>query len=999
MRSAFLCFVVLGVSCAAPEGKGLMATPEGTGGQVRFDPFARPLPDLPLPNDFATRFDATSPTKRRVNASMLAPTKWEMGTRAELDRLDGWGTYQTITVAFQKPLDLQNIVKHHQGDDYDPSDDLAYLLDITPDSPDFCERVPLDLGEGNFPTVLERREYFGNDRPSEQLPFEDTEEDANRNGVLDLGEDLDMDGVLDHPNVLTPGQSGFETMEWYERETNTLLLKPVMPLRQNTTYAVVLTKRLVDEDGRPVRSPFPYINHASQTAQLQPLGQCLPKFGLGMEDVAFTWSYGTMSIDRDFKAIRDGLYGHGVMERLSTQFPAKVTDFFSLREGDRQTNTRIVSSEQFLQVLPDVLRALNGRIRPADQAVLDAHKFIDFHSVWSFESPQFFRRVDSEENPLPLYKQTFELDPLTGAAFVRGEKSYVWLTVPKNRKGPAPVVILGHGYTGNKLDPLIYGGFFARLGLACIGVENVSHGVSLPELEGAAVNGFFKAKGLEGMFKAIAEKDRALDQNGDKLKDSGADFWTSYISHTRDVVRQSAVDYMQLVRVLKTFDGSTKWDYDVNRDGDKTNDLAGDFDGDGVVDIGGVGSINITGGSLGGIMSALMAGLEPQIDVAIPVSGGAGLPDIGVRSIQGGVREAVNLRMLGPLLVTKKNASTNKLELWQQLPDLNDLGEVKVADVPVELKDSDTVVLHNLTSGEKRCFRVGTNGAFRTALSSDKGDGWRLEVYAGVLPPKDRDGCTIPSDAMPKWTQKTFDVDFKWEGVERKAGEALSALGDGFGLRRNSPELRRFMGLAQLAIDQADPVNYLPNVERHRVLRFATGEEVSTRLLVVNTIGDMNVPVATGTAIARAAGFISLTEKDPRYGKTPNRVLIDNGVIKAVERAEPYRNSAGNPVLMDIDHFSAVTGANDGFDVPRLNPPFRLVKKSERVGGMSGVIFPMVVPTGKHGFNPPDPSSTWDLGSFLMYGLGRYMASGGTEFPMEACQVRNDCSWIPPIPQ
>jgi hypothetical protein len=998
MRSLplFAALVVLG-SCAAPEGKGLMPTPVGTGAAVKFDAFAKPLPEVPLPNDFATRFDATSPTKRRINASMVAATKWESATREELDKLDGWGTYQSITVGFEKTLDLQNIVRRHQGDDYDPSDDVAYLLDVSPDSPDFCERTPLDFGEGNFPTVLERKAYFDNDRDSEQLSFEDRDEDANRNGVLDLGEDLDMDGVLDKPNVLVPGQTKFQTMEWYERETNTLIMKPLMPLRENTTYAVVLTRRLVDEDGRPVRSPFAYVNHTSQTQQLAPLGQCLPKFGLSLEDVAFTWAYSTMSVSRDFRVIRDGLYGLGPMSRLATEFPAEVKQLFQVRDSTA-TNVRIVPTEALRGVLPDILKALNnGRLSKADEALMDAHKFIDFHAVFAFDSPQFFRRVDAAGNPLPLYKQTFEVDPISGAAFTRSERSFVWLTVPKNRRGPAPVVILGHGYTGNKLDPLIYGGFFARLGLACIGVENVSHGIDAESTEIQALGGLFKSKGLENFFTAITKNDRAFDQNGDGRKDSAADFWTSYISHTREVVRQSAIDYMQLIRVLKSFDGSTQWEWDVNRDGKK--DLAGDFDGDGLIDVGGVGSINITGGSLGGIMSALMAGLEPQIDVAIPVAGGAGLPDIGVRSIQGGVREAVNLRMLGPLLVTiPARDDATKRELWTVLPDLNDQGRRRIATVPVSLTEGDTVVLHNLTTKEKRCFRMGADGLSRAAISSDHFDRYQYEIYAGVLPPKERDGCEIPEGATPKWTLDTFEFDFKWQGRDFKAGEPLVALGDGFGFRRNSPEIRRFMGLAQLAIERGDPVNYLQNAERHRVMRYGTGEEVSTRLLVVNTIGDMNVPVAAGTSIGRAAGFISLYEKDPRYGKTQNRVLIDNGVIKAVERDLPYRNSKGEPVLMDVDHWSAVNGVDDGFDVPRLSPPLRLVKKSERVGGYTGVIFPMVVPTGKHGFDPPNPDRTWDLGSFLMNLLGRYMASGGAEFPVEPCVMQNACSWIPPVP-
>ncbi|NUN70860.1 MAG: 50S ribosomal protein L25, partial [Bacteroidetes bacterium] len=51
---------------------------------------------------------------------------------------------------------------------------------------------------------------------------------------------------------------------------------------------------------------------------------CLPKFGLGLEDVAFTWAYTTQSITRDFKAIRDGLYGLGPLSRLATEYPVDV---------------------------------------------------------------------------------------------------------------------------------------------------------------------------------------------------------------------------------------------------------------------------------------------------------------------------------------------------------------------------------------------------------------------------------------------------------------------------------------------------------------------------------------------------------------------------------------------------------------------------------------------------------------------------------------------------
>jgi hypothetical protein len=1018
-RMGEVCAVLLAaaaVGCTSPEGKGLRATPEGTGSKIRFDMFHRPLPEIPLPNDLATRYDTSSPTKRRVNASLMAATEWEKTTRSDIDALDGWSTYGAITVGFDKPLDVEQIYNRHVGDDYDPRDDAVYVIDISPDSPDYCEAVPLDMGEGNFPLTLERRDYFPNDvhNVSQQLVFEEFEEDRNGNGALDLGEDLDMDGVLDHPNYRHPDSNPFDVMSFYERETNTLIMKPVMPMRENTTYAAVITRRLLDEDGRPVRSPFEYINHTAQTKQLEPLQGCLGKYNLGLEDIAFTWPFTTQSISRDFKVVRDGLYGQGVMQRLAAAYPADVKNLLNVRlpnAGGTNVNVKIVPGDYFWKTAKDlIITQAGGKVSPADQQAIDAHKFIDFHVVFTFESPQLFPRCatpegqdaecpskDKPENDanvvLPLEKQTWKLDPVSGEAFTRSETVTVWLTVPKNRKGPAPLVILGHGYTGTKLDPLFYGGFFARHGLASIGMENVSHGIGLPAADKEVAKALFKAPGLEPFFNALIDNHRATDQDGDGVADSGADFWTSLIFHTRDVVRQTAVDYMQLIRILRSFDGQKKWgdSHKANKDG-----LAGDFDGDGVIDVGGSASLNISGGSLGGIMSVMMGGLEPALDVAIPVSGGAGLADIGVRSVQGGVGEAVNLRMMGPLLITLKNTE-GTLDLWQYVPNMNKLGKAMLAPLPLTPNEGDTAVVKNLRSGEYRCGRVMAGGLLRVAVSSDEKDPLLFEVYPGALPPQELQGCRIPEEAQPSIRIDTLGYDVTFQAKLHPKGEALTALQTGFGLRRNSAEIRRFMGLAQMAVDRGDPVNYAPNFEQ-RLLKYGTGEEVHTRVLVFNTIGDMNVPVATGAAIARAAGFIELRAKDPRYGKTQNRVLIDTGTLEAVERTGRWQNSKGQNVHMDLEHFSAITGADDKFDVPRLSPPLRLVKPSTRVGGKTGALFPMVVPTGRHGFDTPDPAQPFDLGSLILNVTGRYVSTGGRDLDFEPCHVNSSCAWIPVIP-
>ncbi|MBL8919493.1 MAG: hypothetical protein JNJ54_11570 [Myxococcaceae bacterium] len=994
LRVAPLCLLA---ACAAPEGSGLLLTPDGTGAEIVFDIEERPFPNIPLPNDFATRFDATSPTKKRLNASKAASTAWERAIRDELAKLDGWGTYAPMSLSFTKQLDLLELRRRHVGDDYDQSNDAVYVIDITPDSPEFCQAVPLDVGNDNFPAVIEDRDYFPSDPRGDtgNLLFEEVEEDGNGNGKLDPGEDTDMDGTLDHPNTLVPGDE--KVMLHYERETRSLLFRPLMPMRERTTYAVVVTRRLIDEDGRAVRSPFRYVNHASQTNALAPLPSCLPRHGLGLDDVAFTWSFTTQSISSFFKAIRDGLYGQGPLSRLATAYPPQLTDLDAVREDPSRTlNVRIVPGEQLVGALANLLPGLLGADADSPQikSLIDGFKAIDFFATGSFTSPQFFPRRDSADALLPLHQQTWKLNPETGAIDLpenkaRSEKVTFWLAVPRNRQGPAPLAIAGHGYGSNKLEGLFYSGLFARQGIASIAIDCSSHGLGFGDLELQAAEGLFASKGLTGLFKGL-RRDRAFDQTGDGIADSGADFWTAYAVHTRDNVRQSTVDYLRLVHVLQSFDGTTRWDWDVNRDGVK--DLAGDFDGDGVIDVGAASKLSMGGGSLGGIMSALVGGAEPKVKVVVPISAGAGFAEIGKRAAPGGVKEAVSLRMMGPLLLTVKNAQ-GALELWQYLPEGNKRGRVKVGTVSTPLAEGDTAVLTNLSTGDLRCARVQKGGILRAAVTSDEGNRLRLEVFEGALPPKKPEGCVRPGDRDPYWATSEFGLDTKWMGKSISSGAPLIALGDGFGLKRGTPELRRFIGFAQVLLDAADPVNFAPNYQR-RILEYGTGERVRTRALIMNTVGDPVVPVAAGTALARAAGYLDLTSRDPRYNKTVNQVLVDSHIIEGVTRTSPFRNSKGQPVLMDIENFASTVPVDDKFDVPRLVPPLRHVFKSPVVGGTVGVLYPMPNPTGRHGFDLPDPKKPWDDGTYLVNLLARYLASEGTAVSFDGCQHTSSCAWI-----
>jgi len=96
-----------------------------------------------------------------------------------------------------------------------------------------------------------------------------------------------------------------------------------------------------------------------------------------------------------------------------------------------------------------------------------------------------------------------------------------------------------------------------------------------------------------------------------------------------------------------------------------------------------------------------------------------------------------------------------------------------------------------------------------------------------------------------------------------------------------------------------------------------------------------------------------------------------------------------------VDYLALLRNGIDGYDVPRLTPPLRLVGPSPRVGGITGTLFPFVSPTGQHGFDLPNPTATFDLGTLMANVIGRYIATSGQELELVPCQVDSSCPWIP----
>ncbi len=771
-------FLVAGCLEDNREPEGLVLTDHNGGAELIFDLDAKPLAEIPFPNDVATILDPSSPTGKRINVSVLGATKLEQTIRAKANRLDGFGTYAPITVQFNKLLDLQNILDRHVGPAPDYSDDAVYLVNIDPKSSEYGKFEFLDMGSGSFPaTMKDPTKYFDFDsrRNGSNFLFESVQEvDTNGNGKLDPEEDTDDDEVWDTPNTLTPNGDPLEwrqLLDFYERETNTLIIHPVDALRPATRYAVVLTSALVDADGNPINSPFKYINHTRQTDDLSALKVILPtnlpaRFDANLKDVRFAWSFTTQSSTIELEAIRAGMYGHGALSWLDEQFPAEMTMIHKIKGRTKPGESDLVTvlPRIVLQFIFDILA--DGLSDEGKSKFLDSYDYIDYVVSGSMPTPYFLVDQDGslgtpEEIALNRNQfdddESFDIDLNTGRASVGVDELTFWCAIPKTtegRKPPFPVVLYGHGYGSSRAEFLGFASANARMGLASCGLDAAGHGLILPSdfVIDDTVSSLLDRANLTNLFSVI-DHNRARDLNNDGKPDSGGDFWTADIFHTRDIVRQSVVDHMQLIRLMRSWDGVKRFPNKVNEndpfvkarrhlvagfdaDGDGKGEIAGDFNGDGIVDLGGEQPYYAWGASLGGILSPILAGIEPAVRAGAPNSGGSGLLDIGHRSTQGGVPEAVILPVMGPALIgrgeRKWDATANDwvfdgtMHLEWLATSVND--EVYVRFATIEgVAEGDRITLRNLEREKRpsildpktlKSHPIVRDGNFRTAIGS-----------------------------------------------------------------------------------------------------------------------------------------------------------------------------------------------------------------------------------------------------------------------------------------
>jgi Bacterial virulence factor lipase N-terminal len=206
----------------------------------------------------------------------------------------------------------------------------------------------------------------------------------------------------------------------------------------------------------------------------------------------------------------------------------------------------------------------------------------------------------------PSYQTAGQYIPATptgnsGSPQAQGSNELVFqLFVPAGSKpaGGWPVAIFGHGFTDSMYGaPWTVGSVFASQGIATLAINVVGHG-------GGAL-GTLSVSRTGDVPVTVPAGGRGFDQDGNGIIDSTEGVNAApprTIIGSRDGLRQTAIDLMQLVRQVE---------------------VGMDIDGDGTADLNAQ-RIYYAGQSFGGIYGTKLLGIEPNIKAGVPnVPGGS----------------------------------------------------------------------------------------------------------------------------------------------------------------------------------------------------------------------------------------------------------------------------------------------------------------------------------------------------------------------------------------
>jgi len=396
---------------------------------------------------------------------------------------------------------------------------------------------------------------------------------------------------------------GINQIVW-EPAANTLHFESDQQLAQDTTYLLVVSTGVHAADGSAVESTFRHDLNYGQTKDAATKAyrkQLLDALAMAMaggvepDEIAAASLFTTQSIDAISRKIRGQLTGGSVNFNLGaggerTVFPLSTVSSVTWL---RQTGTAptFSSGGLFLPLLAGVGTLAFG----------------------TYASPDY----ETAAKVIPA------VGTATGTPAAHGTNQIeftVFLPAGAAPAGGWPVALFGHGFTDWKNGaPPAVAGTLARNGIATIAINVVGHG-------GGAL-GTYTIDRLAAPSVTLPLGGRGIDQDGNGTIDSTegvAAVGANALIGNRDGLRQTAIDLMQLVKVLK---GGV------------------DVDGAGGADLSPT-RIYYAGQSFGGIYGIPLLALEPDIRAGVAnVPGG---PIVEIARLSPSFRPLVGLALVGP---------------------------------------------------------------------------------------------------------------------------------------------------------------------------------------------------------------------------------------------------------------------------------------------------------------------------------------------------------------
>jgi hypothetical protein len=385
---------------------------------------------------------------------------------------------------------------------------------------------------------------------------------------------------------------GINQVVW-DVASNTLHVECDELLAQHTRYALIVTTGLRDAAGRPVEAIEAFrrfrqtVRGKYKHALLEAI-HAARRLGVRERHIATASVYTTQSVTSVMERIRD---------QIKNGTPAGA-NFLLGPNGERAAfNVADVSgivSRQHTTVNPPGFTNVNLEV-PVLQVVPGA--------VGTFASGSYFS-PDYQVHPGEYFPA---VGTRTGTPQVqRYNTIHFSVFLPSGAKPPAgwPVVIVGHGSGSGRHGPLWrVASKLAAYGIASVGINGVGFGFG--------PSGSLTINLRNGSSLTIPDEGRSLDQNGNNLISNGegsvAARPRAWTIGERDGYKQSAVDLMQLVRVIEV---------GIDVDDDRSADLD-------------PGRIYYLGNSAGERYGSMLLALDPSVSAGVLTVAGGMSPEHG----------------------------------------------------------------------------------------------------------------------------------------------------------------------------------------------------------------------------------------------------------------------------------------------------------------------------------------------------------------------------------